>query len=290
MPRRWIVDVVCGNPAWREPEGRTAAGLLFTASVLLSMITAGSNFVTALQGTLIAVDDSVYKCGSGTPEKGTVAVACYAGIHYRIWAECSGTGQFRAGRSYVGWGYSPLESIGRSFLEGVKHLPEFTGSIVLMVMVMLLPPDSGRHLRRRSIVSGIRESYFCGPSACMPPVTPQSLYSPRTCRIVQNSECGEDHIIIAVVPERKYTGVAGCSKDCRRRHQAARQDGWRTGTEAAVWWFYAIMGLEFIMIFQVVTQSGRTLFGLWGLLLCAYRRKRIISHQEYLERWRSYWR
>ena len=33
-------------------EGRTAAGLLFTASVLLSMITAGSNFVTALQGLL----------------------------------------------------------------------------------------------------------------------------------------------------------------------------------------------------------------------------------------------
>ena len=25
---------------------------------------------------------------------------------------------------------------------------------------------------------------------------------PRTCRIVQNSECGEDHIFIAVVPER----------------------------------------------------------------------------------------
>ena len=33
-------------------EGRTATGLLFTASVLLSMITAGSNFVTALQGLL----------------------------------------------------------------------------------------------------------------------------------------------------------------------------------------------------------------------------------------------
>ena len=33
-------------------EGRTATGLLFTASILLSMITAGSNFVTALQGLL----------------------------------------------------------------------------------------------------------------------------------------------------------------------------------------------------------------------------------------------
>ena len=33
-------------------EGRTAKGLLFTASVLLAMITAGSNFVTALQGLL----------------------------------------------------------------------------------------------------------------------------------------------------------------------------------------------------------------------------------------------
>ena len=54
-------------------------------------------FCHGIAGTLIAVDDSVYKCGSGTPEKGTVAVACYAGIHYRIWAECSGTGQFRAG-------------------------------------------------------------------------------------------------------------------------------------------------------------------------------------------------
>ena len=36
-------------------EGRTAKGLLFTASVLLAMITAGSNFVTALQGLLCLV-------------------------------------------------------------------------------------------------------------------------------------------------------------------------------------------------------------------------------------------
>ena len=33
----------------------------------------------------------------------------------------------------------PLESIGRSFLEAVKHIPEYTGLVVLTVMLLLYP-------------------------------------------------------------------------------------------------------------------------------------------------------
>ena len=103
------------------------------------MITAGSNFVTAFAGTFIAVDDSVYKCGSGTPEKGLWLLPATLVYIIGFGLNVAAPGNSVRARSYVGWGYSPLESIGRSFLEGVKHLPEFTGSIVLMVMVMLLP-------------------------------------------------------------------------------------------------------------------------------------------------------
>ena len=71
-------------------EGRTATGLLFTASVLLSMITAGSNFVTALQGLLSLLTILFISVVVEHRKKGLWLLP--ATLVYII-----GTGQFRAG-------------------------------------------------------------------------------------------------------------------------------------------------------------------------------------------------
>lgn len=120
-------------------EGRTAKGLLFTASVLLAMITAGSNFVTALQGllcllTILLVSVVVERRRTGLWLLPSTLVYII-GFGLNVAAP---ENSVRA-RSYVGWGYGPLESIGRSFLEAVKHIPEYTGPVVLMVMLLLVP-------------------------------------------------------------------------------------------------------------------------------------------------------
>jgi len=52
---------------------------------------------------------------------------------------------------------------------------------------------------------------------------------------------------------------------------------------AAVWWFYAIMGLEFIMIFQVSpNQAGH--YSAYGAYYYVHTGEAYNFHQEYLER------
>ena len=102
---------------------------------------------------------------------------------------------------------------------------------------------------------------------------------PRTCRIVQNSECGEDHIFIAVVPERNILVWLAAAKTAE---EGIRQRGKMAGG-AAVWWFYAIMGLEFIMIFQVSpNQAGH--YSAYGAYYYVHTGEAYNFHQEYLER------
>ena len=120
-------------------KGRTSTGLLFTASVLLAMITAGSNFVTALQGLLSVLTILFVSVVLERRKTGLWLLPATVVYIIGFGLNVAAPGNSVRARSYVGWGYSPLESIGRSFLEAVKHLPEFTGSIVLMVMLFLAP-------------------------------------------------------------------------------------------------------------------------------------------------------
>ncbi len=71
-------------------EGRTAKGLLFYGLGTAFHDYGGKQFCHGIAGTLISSDDLFGKRGSGTAEKGTVAVASYTGIYYRIRPECSG--------------------------------------------------------------------------------------------------------------------------------------------------------------------------------------------------------
>ena len=230
-------------------------------------------FCHGIAGTLIAVDDSVYKCGSGTPEKGTVAVAATLVYIIGFGLNVAAPGNSVRARSYVGWGYSPLESIGRSFLEGVKHLPEFTGSIVLMVMVMLLPLiwQALKETEYRFRYPGVVLLWsFCLYATGYTP----SLYSlghaglSRTLNAVKIT-----YLLLLFLNEIYWCGWLQQRLQKKASGSAAR---WLANWNgAAVWWFYAIMGLEFIMIFQVSpNQAGH--YSAYGPITMCIPEKRII--------------
>lgn len=96
-------------------EGRTAKGLLFTASVLLAMITAGSNFVTALQGLLCLLTILLVSVVVERRRTGLWLLPSTLVYIIGFGLNVAAPGNSVRARSYVGWGYGPLESIGRSF-------------------------------------------------------------------------------------------------------------------------------------------------------------------------------
>ena len=262
-------------------EGRTAAGLLFTASVLLSMITAGSNFVTALQGLLSLLTILFISVVVEHRKKGLWLLPATLVYIIGFGLNVAAPGNSVRARSYVGWGYSPLESIGRSFLEGVKHLPEFTGSIVLMVMVMLLPLiwQALKETEYRFRYPGVVLLWsFCLYATGYTP----SLYSlghaglSRTLNAVKIT-----YLLLLFLNEIYWCGWLQQRLQKKASGSTAR---WLANWNgAAVWWFYAIMGLEFIMIFQVSpNQAGH--YSAYGAYYYVHTGEAYNFHQEYLER------
>lgn len=262
-------------------EGRTATGLLFTASVLLSMITAGSNFVTALQGLLSLLTILFISVVVEHRKKGLWLLPATLVYIIGFGLNVAAPGNSVRARSYVGWGYSPLESIGRSFLEGVKHLPEFTGSIVLMVMVMLLPLiwQALKETEYRFRYPGVVLLWsFCLYATGYTP----SLYSlghaglSRTLNAVKIT-----YLLLLFLNEIYWCGWLQQRLQKKASGSTAR---WLANWNgAAVWWFYAIMGLEFIMIFQVSpNQAGH--YSAYGAYYYVHTGEANNFHEQYLER------
>jgi hypothetical protein len=108
------------------------------AAMLLAVLAAGSNYVTALQGLLIL-------CGMAALVlvfKKTAAIKYIPVIIvyvYGFYKNVTAPGNAHRSASYIGWGYSPFVSVLRSFLEAFKHIGTFTGFRTLAVMIILLP-------------------------------------------------------------------------------------------------------------------------------------------------------
>lgn len=83
--------------AWREQKEELLPGCLFTASVLLSMITAGSNFVTALQGLLSLLTILFISVVVEHRKKGLWLLPATLVYIIGFGLNVAATGQFRAG-------------------------------------------------------------------------------------------------------------------------------------------------------------------------------------------------
>ena len=266
-------------------EGRTAKGLLFTASVLLAMITAGSNFVTALQGLLCLLTILLVSVVVERRRTGLWLLPSTLVYIIGFGLNVAAPGNSVRARSYVGWGYGPLESIGRSFLEAVKHIPEYTGPVVLMVMLLLVPmiwqavKSTDYRFRYPGIVLALS---FCLYATGYTP----SLYSlghaglSRTLNAVKIT-----YLLLLFLNEIYWIGWLRQLLE-KRAEQTTGQltiQKWAIRNGAAAWWFYVLIGVACLMMFKVSpNQAGH--YSSYGAYYYVHTGEAYNFHQEYLER------
>ena len=261
-------------------EGRTAKGLLFTASVLLAMITAGSNFVTALQGLLCLLTILLVSVVVERRRTGLWLLPSTLVYIIGFGLNVAAPGNSVRARSYVGWGYGPLESIGRSFLEAVKHIPEYTGPVVLMVMLLLVPmiwqavKSTDYRFRYPGIVLALS---FCLYATGYTP----SLYSlghaglSRTLNAVKIT-----YLMLLFLNEIYWCGWLKQRLE-KRTDKYAQKLSVRNG--AAAWWFYVLIGVACLVIFRASpNQAGH--YSSYGAYYYVHTGEAYNFHQEYLER------
>ena len=261
-------------------EGRTAKGLLFTASVLLAMITAGSNFVTALQGLLCLLTILLVSVVVERRRTGLWLLPSTLVYIIGFGLNVAAPGNSVRARSCVGWGYGPLESIGRSFLEAVKHIPEYTGPVVLMVMLLLVPmiwqavKSTDYRFRYPGIVLALS---FCLYATGYTP----SLYSlghaglSRTLNAVKIT-----YLMLLFLNEIYWCGWLKQILE-KRTDKYAQKLSVRNG--AAAWWFYVLIGVACLVIFRASpNQAGH--YSSYGAYYYVHTGEAYNFHQEYLER------
>ena len=262
-------------------KDRTSTGLLFMASVLLAMITAGSNFVTALQGLLSLLTILLVSVVLEHRRQGLWLLPAVLVYIIGFGLNVTAPGNAVRARNYVGWGYNPLESVARSFLEAVKHIPEYTGCIVLTVMILLLPLiwQMLKGVTFRFRYPGLVLAWsFCMYATGYTP----SLYSlghaglSRTLNAVKIT-----YLLLLFLNEIYWCGWVKQRLQKKPQNEAAKRllaaDG------GAVWWFYVIIGIVCLMIFKVSpNQAGH--YSAYGAYYYVHTGEANNFHEQYLER------
>ena len=264
---------------------RASTGVLLALSLLLSVLTAGSNFVTALQGLLCLVTILAVSVVWEHRKKGLWLLPTIAVYIIGFGMNVSAPGNSVRAQSYIGWGYGPLESIARSFLEGVKHIPEYTGLVVLTVMLLLVPLiwQAVKETDCRFGYPGIVLVWsFCLYATGYTP----SLYSlghaglSRTLNAVKIT-----YLLLLFLNEIYWIGWlqrllkkrAGQKQEQRMLQKLSPRNG------AAVWWFYVLIGVVCLMIFRASpNQAGH--YSSYGAYYYVHTGEAYNFHQEYLER------
>lgn len=282
----------------RTPKKGLAAGLavLGMAGALLA---AGSNFVTALQGILTLL--TVAALGLLFYRKKVLlllpALCVYA---FGFYKNIAAPGNSVRARSYEGWGYSPVMSVFRSFLEAFKHLGEFTGWITLAVLILLVP-IIWRTVQKCEFsfrLPGLVTAWsFCLYAAGFTP----SLYSlghaglGRTLNAVKIT-----YQLLLILNTVYWVGWVNCRRRQRRtqipeakgQSAAGQEKTAESGGPQAVetsrtgpapWWFYACMGAVMLVIFSFSkNQAGN--YSSYGAYYYVHTGEAYNFHREYLQR------
>lgn len=112
--------------------------LLILAGMLGAVLSGGSNFVTALQ-VLVTLGSLLILTFILERKKVFRYLPIAAVFAFSFYKCVAAPGNQVRGRSYVGWGFSPVESVLRSFLEAFLHLWKFTGWVTILVLILLIP-------------------------------------------------------------------------------------------------------------------------------------------------------
>ena len=237
---------------------------------ILLLLLAGSNFVTALQGLLCLLTILLVSVVVERRRTGLWLLPSTLVYIIGFGMNVAAPGNSVRARSYVGWGYGPLESIGRSFLEAVKHIPEYTGPVVLMVMLLLVPmiwqalKSTDYRFRYPGIVLALS---FCLYATGYTP----SLYSlghaglSRTLNAVKIT-----YLMLLFLNEIYWCGWLKQILE-KRTDKSAQKLSARNG--AAVWWYYVHTGQAYNFHQEYLERVKRLSGNARNVHLPAYRFK-----------------
>lgn len=247
--------------------------LLVAASMLGALLAAGSNFVTALQGLIVLC--SLMALALWMARKKLLRylpiLAVYAFAFYK---NVSAPGNQVRAASYVGWGYSPIQAVLRSFLEAFSHLWEFTGWMTLAFLVLLLPIIW--HIVGKSSFAFRLPGLVLVWSICLYATgfTP-SLYSlghaglSRTLNAVKIT-----YQILLLINEVYWLGwLKGVLE---RKNRSIFKS-------MAPWWFYGLVGVVMLVIFdRAPNQAG--CYSSYGAYYYVHTGEAYNFYHEYLGR------
>ena len=247
--------------------------ILILAEMLGAFLAGGSNFVTSLQGIMVLAGTMVL---AFIAEKKKVlrylpVLAVYGFAFYK---NVSAPGNSVRGQFYAGWGYSPAESVFRSFLEAFRYLGEFSGWITLVAIVLILPiawrivGKTDFSFRLPGVVLFLS---FCLYAAGFTP----SLYSlghaglSRTLNAVKVT-----YQILLVVNEVYWTGWL---------RRVLEKKGKEFSDRGCPWWFFVLVGMS--VVFVVKHSSNQYgWYSSWGAYHYIHSGEAYNFHCEYLER------
>lgn len=254
-------------------KNRVAGGFLVAGTMLGALLSAGANFVTALQGllALLTVAGVAALCRNRRFLLLIPSLLVYGVGFYK---NVAAPGNDKRMEFYVGWGYDPAESVLRSFQEAFLHLWEFTGFITLAVLALLAP----------IVWQAVKKSSFdfrypglvLAWSVCLyaSGFTP-SLYSlghaglSRTLNAVKIT-----YDLLLLFNEVYWLGYL-----CRRLEKKGKNrfDG------LCVWWFYPIVGAAMLLIFATSSnQAGN--YSAYGAYYYVHTGEAYNFYHEYLAR------
>lgn len=252
----------------------------------LAFLTAGANFVTALQGLLVLLSIFALEFLMEKRKAALLLLPAMALYGYGFFLNVTAPGNEHREASYVGWGYGPVESVARSFLEGIKHIPEYTGLITVVVMILLIPPIWAmlENISYRFRWPGL----FFLWSLCLYATgyTP-SLYAMGTAGLSRTLNAVKlTFLLLLFLNEIYFLGwlkekpTALSKKESRVARIGSGMIAWNG---QASWLFYPIVGGVLLLIFLASpNQAGH--YASYGAYYYVHTGEAYNFHQEYLDR------
>lgn len=244
--------------------------------VLLAVLVAGGNYITALQGLLVLL--SIAALGGILHRKQTFfllpVLAVYAWGFYK---NVSAPGNGRRAESYVGWGMSFVKSVLYSFVEGGRDAWKFTGWMTLVILALMLPLIL--HMVRRIKFEFRLPGLVSFWSVCLYATgfTP-SLYTlghgglGRTLNAVKLTW----QLLLIL------NFIYWCGWLCKRAHTAEGKNPGRMWC----WWFYPLIALAVLLVFWTEPNQAGS-FSSYGAYYYIHTGEAYNFYQEYLGRVRA---
>ncbi len=254
-------------------EKKWTTVVLVICSMAASLIVAGSNYVTTLQGALLFL--SLFIFGMMRYRKKALlllpGLCVYgAGFYHNITAP----GNDRRAASFSGMGCSPMEAIWRSFVEAFRYAGEFTGFITVAILIMLVPV----------IWYMVKRCNFCFRYPAVLLLWSFCLYATGfTPSLFSMGNAGLSRTLNAVKITWQILLLINEVYLLGWLEAYLRKKGKEITKDRVYWWFYPIMGVFMLLIFAASPNKAGC-YSAYGAYYYIHSGEAYNFHQEYLQR------